>query len=156
MSAAPSQRPVSAGRQAAVDAVSQALREVLAAERRLRGRDQQRREGLSFAQVRALFVLSGEDEMPAGKLAAAAELSPASVTQMLDHLEPAGIVERRRSAEDRRVVVVSLTAQGRKLLEAKRAVLQQRWREALAGFSDDELAAAAAILGHVRGLFEGL
>jgi MarR family transcriptional regulator, organic hydroperoxide resistance regulator len=153
MSAAPSQRPVSAGRQAAVDAVSQALREVLAAERRLRGRDQQR---LSFAQVRALFVLSGEDEMPAGKLAAAAELSPASVTQMLDHLEPAGIVERRRSGEDRRVVVVSLTAQGRKLLEAKRAVWQQRWREAVAGFSDEELAAAAAILGQVRGLFESL
>lgn len=156
MSAVPSDPPAGAERQAAVDAVSRALREVLAAERRLRGRDQQRRDGLSFAQVRALFVLGEEDEMPAGKLALAAELSPASVTQMLDHLEPAGIVERRRSAEDRRVVVVTLTEQGRALLAAKRDVWQQHWREALADLSDDELVAAADVLARVRGLFESL
>jgi DNA-binding MarR family transcriptional regulator len=156
VSAVPSHPPAARERQAAVDAVSQALREVLAAERRLRGRDQQRRDGLSFAQVRALFVLAEEDEMPAGKLAQAAELSPASVTQMLDHLEPAGIVERRRSSEDRRIVVVTLTAKGRELLAAKREVWQQRWREALAELSDDELAAAADVLTRVRGLFESL
>ena len=95
--------------------------------------------------------------MPAGELAKAAELSaprasPRCSTTSSARASSSGAARR----EDRRVVVVSLTAQGRELLDAKRAVWQQRWREALAGFSDDELAAAAAILGRVRGLFEGL
>jgi DNA-binding MarR family transcriptional regulator len=51
---------------------------------------------------------------------------------------------------------VTLTEQGRALLAAKREVWQQHWREALAELSDDELAAAAGVLGRVRGLFESL
>ncbi len=49
----------------------------------------------------------------AGQLAKAADLTPASVTAMLDGLEQRGMVQRRRSEQDRRVVFVSLTPAGR-------------------------------------------
>jgi MarR family transcriptional regulator, organic hydroperoxide resistance regulator len=149
-------RAAAAERERVVDEVRCAFGEVLGAERRLRGRDQHRERKLSHAQVRALFVLGGQDEVTAGQLAKAAELTPASVTAMLDHLEDQGIVERRRSVEDRRVVVVSLTAQGRELLAEKRARWRQLLDETLAGLSDEELAAGARVMHRLAGVLDAL
>ena len=108
------------------------------AERRLRGRDHSRPGELTFAQIRALAALGREREMTAGQLARSADLNPATVTAMLDHLEAAGIVQRHRSTEDRRVCNVSLTQDGWELLEHKLAGWQQRWEEKLTGVSDDD------------------
>src|SRR3954452_2235972 len=109
----------------ATEAVRLAFVELMGAERRLRARDQKCGPGeLTQGQIRALFTIDVKGEATAGELAKAAELSPASVSTMLDHLERDGIIERRRSETDRRVVVVSLTPKGRGLLEEKR----ERWR----------------------------
>ena len=109
---------VATDREALLEDLRGAFGEMLGAERRLRGRDQHRRAGgeLSHHQIRALFHLAKEDEVTAGCLAKNAELSPASMTAMLDQLEEWGFVARRRSAEDRRQVLVSLTDEGRDLL----------------------------------------
>jgi DNA-binding MarR family transcriptional regulator len=58
----------------------------------------------------------------------AAQLTPATVTQMLDHLAASGHVRRTRSSTDRRVVVTALTAQGEEKVRAKRTLWQQRWK----------------------------
>jgi len=92
--------------------------------------------------------------MTAGQLARSADLNPATVTAMLDHLEAAGIVERHRSTTDRRVCNVSLTDDGWELLEHKLAGWQQRWDEKLAGVSDDDLQTTARVLGQVTDLYE--
>jgi MarR family transcriptional regulator, organic hydroperoxide resistance regulator len=131
--------------------------ELMGAERRLRARDQKCGPGdLTQAQIRALFKLDLEGEATAGDLAKAAELSPASVSAMLDHLERDGIVERRRSETDRRVVVVSLTASGRALLAEKRERWRARGREALAGLSDAELHAAADVMRRMAAMLDEL
>jgi DNA-binding MarR family transcriptional regulator len=116
-----------------------------AAQRRMRSRDT-RRGGLSFAQWHLLRKLAECDELPAGKLAAGADLTPASVTQMLDHLAELGLVERVRSAVDRRVVLNRLTPAGRERFERKQAEIEKRWREALADLSPTELEQAARVL----------
>jgi DNA-binding MarR family transcriptional regulator len=51
-----------------------------------------------------------------------------------------------RGANDRRVVVSALTAQGRARIAAKRDAWQGRWRAALAGLSDEQLEAATCVL----------
>src|SRR3954452_12845282 len=105
----------------ATEAVRLAFVELMGAERRLRARDQKCGPGeLTQGQIRALFTIDIKGEATAGELAKAAELSPASVFTMLDHLERDGIVERHRSATDRRVVVVTLTESGRSLVTEKR------------------------------------
>src|ERR1700750_954616 len=121
--------------------LSSAFGELLGAERRLRGRDQHRRAGgeLSHHQIRALFHLAKEEEVTAGCLAKNAELSPASMTAMLDPLEEWGFVERRRSAEDRLQVLVSLTDEGRAKLAKKRAVWNEKFLAALGEHSEAEL-----------------
>ena len=90
---------------------------------------------MSFAQFHLLRTLAEVDECPASKLAAEADLTPASVTQALDHLAEVGYVERVRSDADRRVVLNRLTPTGREVFEAKRAAFEQRWKEALADLS---------------------
>ncbi|HEY2216322.1 MAG TPA: MarR family transcriptional regulator, partial [Solirubrobacteraceae bacterium] len=96
-----------------------AFRQVFRALSRLRGRDTHLvGSELSHAQFELLIELDERGELPAGELAAAARLTPATVTQMLDHLAACGHVERVRSETDRRVVVSRLTAQGRAKIEA--------------------------------------
>ncbi|HEV7750543.1 MAG TPA: MarR family transcriptional regulator [Baekduia sp.] len=131
--------------------------ELLGAERRGRARDQKCGPGdLTQTQIRALFKLDVAGESTAGDLAKAAELSPASVSAMLDHLERDGIVERSRSASDRRVVVVSLTASGRALLAETRERWRARGREALAGVSEKDLHAAADVMRRMAAMLDDL
>ena len=131
-----------------------AVNQLLAADRRLRGRDHSRPGELTFAQIRTIAALGREQEMTAGQLAKSAELTPATITAILDQLEAANIIERRRSTEDRRVCNVALTPEGWELLERKLAVWNDLWTERLSGFSDKEIATAAAILHEVTGILD--
>jgi DNA-binding MarR family transcriptional regulator len=144
-----------ADREAALAALLGAWKEVVVIQRRLRARDCQRPEHLSMAHFLALSALEDADELPAGRLAAKAELSPAATSQMLDHLERRGMVRRQRSADDRRVVTVSLTDLGRERLAERRAHFAERYREAMADLSPGELAAGTAVLERMRDLLEG-
>lgn len=143
-------------RQEALDRLGAAFKSTMAALRRLRGRETQRQGELSFAQFQLLFGLAGQGELSTSKLAAAADLSPATVTQMLDGLEGMGLVERKRSETDRRIVGCALTNRGSELVAAKRARWEARWKDALSGFTRDELATAAAVLERMHSIFDEL
>jgi DNA-binding MarR family transcriptional regulator len=151
---------VATDREAILDELRSSFGELLGAERRLRGRDQHRRTRtggeLSHHQIRALFHLAKEPEVTAGCLAKNAELSPASMTAMLDQLEEWGYVTRRRSAEDRRQVLVTLTDKGREKMLAKRATWNETFLAALGEHSDEELAAAVRVMRTVGGFLDTL
>jgi DNA-binding MarR family transcriptional regulator len=143
-------------REEAIAQLGAAFKGTMAAIRRLRGRDTHRHGELSFAQYHLLCGLAEHDERSAGELALAADLSPATVTQMLDGLAEMGLVERTRSERDRRVVNCSLTTRGREQLTERRAHLEQRWQTELAEFSVQDLATAAAVLNRLRALYDDL
>jgi MarR family transcriptional regulator, organic hydroperoxide resistance regulator len=149
--------PAEAGdRRPTIEQLRLALAHMSGAERRLRGRDHSRPGELTTPQLRALATLGREREMTAGQLARNADLNPATVTAMLDHLEAANVVQRHRSTEDRRVCNVSLTPQGWQLLERKLAHWHSLWEEEFSDFSDRDLEAAARVIGHVTELYDGL
>jgi DNA-binding MarR family transcriptional regulator len=146
-----------AGSAAAPDAfesLGRSFKAAMAAVRRLRGRETQRPGELSNAQYGLLFGLAGAHEMSARDLADAADLSAATVAQMLDHLAAVGLVQRTRSSSDKRVVLTSLTERGNDVIAAHRARVEPRWRAALAEFSEDELRTAAAVLERLAKYFE--
>src|SRR5437870_643034 len=67
--------------------LGRAFRRVFRTLNRMRGRDTHLGGGeLSHAQFELLIELLERGELPAGELAAAAGLTPATVTQMLDQL----------------------------------------------------------------------
>jgi len=73
--------------------------------------------GLTYPQYLALNALGEADGLTIGGIAARLDLESSTVTPLVKRLEAAGLVERRRSAEDERRVEVSMTAAGRDLLE---------------------------------------
>jgi DNA-binding MarR family transcriptional regulator len=151
-------KPASAPRGELSPALSElglAFRHVFRTLSRLRGRDTHL-EGaeLSHAQFELLIELDERGELPAGELATAARLTPATVTQMLDHLAACGHVERVRSETDRRVVVSRLTAQGHDKIAAKRSAWQSRWLEALGDVSERDLLAATRVLERLGAMFD--
>ncbi|HTW12542.1 MAG TPA: MarR family winged helix-turn-helix transcriptional regulator [Solirubrobacteraceae bacterium] len=133
-----------------------AFKRAMAAIRRLRGRETHRPGQLSYAQYSLLFGLSGMCERSARELADHADLTPASVTQMLEHLEAAGLVKRTRSEQDRRVVLSTLTERGAEVVAERHAQMEPRWRAILSEFSDQELLAAARVVGRLADYFNSL
>jgi DNA-binding MarR family transcriptional regulator len=157
MAAAATPRRRSRGREASAELkeLGFAFRRIFRAVNRMRGRDTHLGgEQLSHAQFELLIELFDRGELPAGELAAAAGLTPATVTQMLDHLAERGHVERARSETDRRVVVSRLTEEGAVKTEARRQQWRERWEQALDGISAEEVAAAALVLERLGTMFE--
>jgi len=137
------------------DVLRLALSRLFAADRRLRHRDQQRRDGsLTYAQVRSLVVLVQEGEVTAGRLAKAADLNPASVTAMIDQLERGGFVRRRPDTQDRRQSWISLTDEGRLRVEQKERLWRARMADLLADVTPAELAAAVKVMDLLGAMME--
>jgi DNA-binding MarR family transcriptional regulator len=122
----------------------------------LRGRDARIVGAVSFAHYPLLKALQQAGEMSAGQLAAEAALTPATVTQMLEGLAAAGMVERTRSERDRRVVTSRLTDEGRRGLERKDAELAAKWRESLADLDDADIEAATRVVARIAAYLDGL
>ena len=72
---------------------------------------------LTLAQVRVLRRLTKKPQT-LGQLGTELALAPPSVTRLVDRLEERGLIVRQRDLEDRRKVVATLTADGRRLLSA--------------------------------------
>jgi DNA-binding MarR family transcriptional regulator len=74
--------------------------------------------GISGSQYNVLRILRGHggDGLPCQEVAAQMVTRMPDVTRLVDRLAEAGLVERARTARDRRVVLVKITAAGLELL----------------------------------------
>src|ERR1700759_3808502 len=83
--------------------------------------------GLTFAAYEALRLLafSRRGSLPMGKMGERLMVHPASVTNAISRLEQRGLVERRLSPTDRRVVLATITATGQSLVGEATMALNQ-------------------------------
>jgi len=98
------------------------------------------RMGLHRAQVNVLCRLFVQDGMTQTEIADQLSVQGATITNMLQRMEEAGLVTRRRDREDNRLVRVYLTDMGRK---QERAITEQAMRveqSVFEGLSADERA----------------
>ena len=72
--------------------------------------------GLTMTQLRLMYLLLAGDGRPAGELAEAMNVRPATVTGLTDRLVRQQLIERLADPQDRRVVRVALTAEGRRVV----------------------------------------
>lgn len=70
-----------------------------------------------------------------------------ALTRVIDQLESRGLLERRRSEEDRRVVRLHLTKLGSKTVESLIPLVTGRLNSALGGFSTTEVSELTRLLG---------
>ena len=94
--------------------------------------------GLTNAQWVPLFKLSIGSATTAAELARECELDAGAMTRLLDRLEAKGLCQRVRSSDDRRVVNLEITAQGREAVKVVPAVLSRVQNAHLVDFSVEE------------------
>lgn len=135
---------------AAFDALAQAVR-------RARGAPAQpAQDTLTLSQYGLLQGLADGGHARVVELANAAGVTPPTATRILDALERRGIVERRRVAEDRRGVTITLTPSGRAQLAAQHDWLRGRQESFYAALPPGERAVAADLLVRLAGLIDEL
>ncbi|MGO9310374.1 MAG: MarR family winged helix-turn-helix transcriptional regulator [Spirochaetia bacterium] len=76
-----------------------------------------RKSGMTVTQWRALGVLLNKPDATHSDLMHHLDIEAPSVTSLVDGMERKGWVKRTRSSEDARVKRLSLTPQGRRLIE---------------------------------------
>lgn len=107
--------------------------------------------GLTFARYEALVLLtfSKAGSLPLGKMGERLQVHPTSITSIIDRLEVAGHVVRRRHPEDGRAVLAEITNSGRAVVEAATADLVEA-RFAIADMEPPELHQLSELLRPVR------
>jgi DNA-binding MarR family transcriptional regulator len=98
------------------------------------------RLGLTAADHKALGILAREGPFTAGKLADRIGLTPGAVTGLVDRLERAGLVHRRRDATDRRRVHIVAVPRPSDQHAAAFGALSKGMRGFLRRYSPDQLA----------------
>lgn len=109
-----------------------------------------RQIGVTRPQWRTLAMLNRNEGINQGKLAELLEVEPITLCRMVDRLEEAGHVERRRDPNDRRAWQIYLTPSARPLIDRLHMIADDLFGQALAGIDEDRQAAFIATLNHLR------
>lgn len=104
-----------------------------------RSKKVERESGLTGPQLWTIKVIADTGPVKISELARHMYLHPATVGGILDRLEAKGLVLRTRSRQDRRVVRVTLTLQGKELVATSPEVVQGVLVTGLEGLSAERL-----------------
>lgn len=108
--------------------------------------------GLTPSQLLVLREIERVAETTPGAIAASLQFSQATVTNIVDKLERANLVSRRRDDRDKRQILLEITGQGHATLAAAPDLLQQRFTgdfEALPPWERAMILAALERLGEL-------
>ncbi len=110
--------------------------------------------GLTGPQLAVLREAARSGPISISALARAVYLSQPTVTGILDRLAKRGLVERVRNVHDRRAVNISVTEQGRALLDRAPSLLQDRFHRELAKLEPWEQTMTLSILQRIAGMMD--
>lgn len=102
--------------------------------------------GLTQVQWRTLIYLARNEGTNQASLAELIEVKPITLARLIDRLEEAGWVERRRDQSDRRVCRLYLTDAAQPMLIEMEQLSAQTRKDALAGMTRTEQAQALDLL----------
>jgi DNA-binding MarR family transcriptional regulator len=114
--------------------------------RRLRRADAA--SGLSGPQASALSVLVYGGPTTAGRLAAAEQVTPASISRVVKELEAADLIRRTADPDDARAFTLTVTEKGRAMFDHARDLRLGRLARAMARLPEADL----AVLDQAAGL----
>ncbi len=91
--------------------------------------------GLTIDQYTALSVLEKPNDLTSAELARRSFVRPQTMHEMITSLDQRGFIERHRDPDNRRVLLIRLTAKGRALVEKYDEQVQQLQEQMLATLS---------------------
>ena len=109
---------------------------------------------LSRTDMRCLELIGRHGPLTAGRLAEESGLTTGAVTFILDRLEEAGMVTRRRDTEDRRRVWVEIEPDAQQRLQEMQQPVAEQMREVTQHFKADELAVVRDYMRQAKEVFQ--
>jgi DNA-binding MarR family transcriptional regulator len=109
-----------------------------------------RKSGASVAQWRVLKILQRQPGLNQGQIAELIEVEPISCCRMIDRLEEAGLVERRRDPADRRAWRIHLTEAANPVLADLHKLAGEMIEDALQGLNPEQRAQLIETLQAIR------
>jgi len=106
-------------------------------------------EQVSFTQWMVMANLARFEHLTATELASETCHDMGALTRIVDDLEAQGLVRRARSERDRRVVEITLTADGRRQLQAGKRIVVDLLNSLVQPFSRQELETLIALMQRV-------
>lgn len=105
--------------------------------------------GITGTQASMLFMLAVGKCSTAAELAREYAIDASAVTRLLDRVEKRGLLSRVRSHEDRRVVRLELTDEGRELAERMPEIFISVLDQLLNGFTPEEVGFLKSMLRRI-------
>jgi DNA-binding MarR family transcriptional regulator len=109
---------------------------------------------LSRTDMRCLDLIGRLGPLTAGRLAEESGLTTGAVTFILDRLEEAGMVARRRDTEDRRRVWVEIVPEAQERLRDLQQPVAEEMREVAEGFKAEDLAIVRDFMRQAKEVFQ--
>lgn len=106
--------------------------------------------GITGPQMRAVVAIMRFPGINQGALADRLDVEPITTCRMVDRLEQAGLVERRRDPQDRRAWQLFLTEAAEPIGQQLQAIGQTMLNESLEGIDPTNRDAALATLARIR------
>lgn len=104
---------------------------------------------ITIEQWSVLYHLWKQDGMSQQQLCEATFRDKPSITRLVDNLEKYNLVKRVGNKKDRRINLICLTAEGKKLEEESMSVANQTLNEALEGVTNQQIEIAKEVLQQV-------
>jgi DNA-binding MarR family transcriptional regulator len=106
--------------------------------------------GVSMTNMHVMWLVQHHGDLSMSRLAELLDVSFSNATGIVDRMEERGLVERVRVPDDRRVVLVRISAKGMQTLEEIEAVKQDRLQAILGHLTPAQVERVAAALDDLR------
>jgi DNA-binding MarR family transcriptional regulator len=108
-------------------------------------------EPITFTQWMVLMRVGSQAHMSATQLSEELGHDMGALTRVVDTLERRGLLQRERSARDRRAVEIAITAAGRRQAESGKREVVELLNEVVQPFSEQEVDTLIALLQRMMG-----
>jgi DNA-binding MarR family transcriptional regulator len=98
---------------------------------------------MTIAQLKSMFFIAAKGKTNFKKLADALGVTPPNITGIIDRLVEQGLVSRTENSEDRRIMLLQMTAKGNELIHNLHENRFQKMNILMLNMSEDEIKALA-------------
>lgn len=134
-------------------AALRALRRILRASE-LGNRQLAAATGLTPSQLLVLQEIADREEVTPTELSAALQFGQATITNIVDRLDAAGLVTRARGEQDKRRVFLGVTGAGQQTIDQAPSMVQARFSERYAALPEWEQAMILAGLSRLADMLD--
>ncbi len=108
------------------------------------------KQGVSMTHLHVMWLVEEHGELPMSRLADLLDVAVSNATGLVDRMEERDLIERSRVPDDRRVVLVKLTATGRSVLDEIQIMREDLTEAILERLDDGQLERLHASLQDLR------